>query len=264
MGKAIDSIKVGLDNLAKKVDILGSSIAEEYKQSLNKVESQLAELKEKLTEELNSNNKKLEEKLKAENQLLYVRFDNQETKIIQLNKQVDELAKTIEENTRRIDVKEEEIQKLNALLQEKEEAIRRKDEQYSYLEKQIEEQLRNYNELKLEKDAVEVEFNHLGVKNEELQRRVEELKETINGFEDTTDKTEVHSSLLRILLNSTNHGRIYLALSEADKNHLTLDELADQLNLSAVEVKQAITFMHEIGVIIYKPETRLVMLAYEG
>ena len=54
---------------------------------------------------------------------------------------------------------------------------------------------------------------------------------------------------------------MFLALQDSKSNSLTLDELTVILNSSAVEVKRAVSFMHEIGVVIYKPETRRVILA---
>ena len=79
-------------------------------------------------------------------------------------------------------------------------------------------------------------------------------------------KTKVGPSLsqnenIRKILKSSDEGRIYLELEKALPKILTIDELSERLDKSAVILKTILISMHEISVLEFDPISRNVTLS---
>ena len=69
------------------------------------------------------------------------------------------------------------------------------------------------------------------------------------------------NEIIRRLLNSTDQGKIYLALAAAAPNNMKLDDLADMIGITAVVLKSALVAMQELEVVDFDPSKRVVKLA---
>ena len=65
---------------------------------------------------------------------------------------------------------------------------------------------------------------------------------------------------IRSILNSTDQGKIYLALVEAHPRSMTIDEIAELLDSTAVLIKSSLLHLEELDVIDFNPATRNVKL----
>jgi len=279
-GKDIEQILESVIKISDTLSELKSSIEIQLDAQKKDNLKNITDLKEDLKQYINETEKSFNNKLIDISELIISRSNLQDKKIEELKDEMSKSNSHLEELNKLIEKKAEEIKRLTILIDEKEALISQLKEKQVMIEKDLEAKMREFNNLKLETEQLNVENTDLSSKVIDLERQLKDKKEELEKIKQEKEqlkeeteksiaqekefqetKREEQSSLLRILLNSTNHGRIFLALQDSKSNSLTLDELTAILNLSAVEVKRAVSFMHEIGVVIYKPESRRVVLA---
>ncbi|UJG44253.1 MAG: hypothetical protein K9W46_03495 [Candidatus Heimdallarchaeum endolithica] len=279
-GKDIEQILESVVKIADTLSELKSSIEVQLDVQKKDNTKKITDLKEDLKQYINDTEKNFNNKIMDISELIISRSNLQDKKIEELKNEISNSSSHLEEMNKMIEKKEEEIKRLNTLLDEKEALISQLKEKQVMIEKDLEAKMREFNNLKLETEQLNVENTDLSSKVIDLERQLKDKKEELEKIKQEKEqlkeekeksiaqekefqetKREEQSSLLRILLNSTDHGRVFLALQDSKSNSLTLDELTAILNSSAVEVKRAVSFMHEIGVVIYKPESRRVILA---
>ena len=279
-GKDIEQILESVDKIADTLSELKSSIEVQLDVQKKDNTKKITDLKEDLKQYINDTEKNFNNKIINISELIISRSNLQDKKIEELKHAIFKSNSHLEKLNKLIGKKTEEIKRLTSLVDEKEVLISQLKENQVMIEKDLEAKMREFNNLKLETEQLNVENTDLSSKVIDLERQLKDKKDELKKIKQEKEqlkeekeksiaqekefqetKREEQSSLLRILLNSTDHGRVFLALQDSKSNSLTLDELTVILNSSAVEVKRAVSFMHEIGVVIYKPETRRVILA---
>ncbi|MHA1866441.1 MAG: hypothetical protein ACTSVB_00670 [Candidatus Heimdallarchaeaceae archaeon] len=279
-GKDIEQILESVDKIADTLSELKSSIEVQLDVQKKDNTKKITDLKEDLKQYINDTEKNFNNKIINISELIISRSNLQDKKIEELKHAIFKSNSHLEKLNKLIGKKAEEIKRLTSLVDEKEVLISQLKEKQVMIEKDLEAKMREFNNLKLETEQLNVENTDLSSKVIDLERQLKDKKDELKKIKQEKEqlkeekeksiaqekefqetKREEQSSLLRILLNSTDHGRVFLALQDSKSNSLTLDELTVILNSSAVEVKRAVSFMHEIGVVIYKPETRRVILA---
>jgi len=279
-GKDIEQILESVDKIADTLSELKSSIEVQLDVQKKDNTKKITDLKEDLKQYINDTEKNFNNKIINISELIISRSNLQDKKIEELKHAIFKSNSHLEKLNKLIGKKTEEIKRLTSLVDEKEVLISQLKEKQVMIEKDLEAKMREFNNLKLETEQLNVENTDLSSKVIDLERQLKDKKDELKKIKQEKEqlkeekeksiaqekefqetKREEQSSLLRILLNSTDHGRVFLALQDSKSNSLTLDELTVILNSSAVEVKRAVSFMHEIGVVIYKPETRRVILA---
>ncbi|MHA2308591.1 MAG: hypothetical protein ACXABJ_04890, partial [Candidatus Heimdallarchaeaceae archaeon] len=114
--------------------------------------------------------------------------------------------------------------------------------------------------LESEHEELEKKYDQAKTLGEELKESLDSTEKEYKEFKDKEEPVMAQNESIRRILNVTDQGKIYLALVEAFPKSLTIDDLSDICDLTAVLLKPSLLAMEEIEVIEFNPSTREVKL----
>ena len=105
--------------------------------------------------------------------------------------------------------------------------------------------------------------NHNTLFAKELKKKLGSVEKEFTDFKSREEPVMAQNESLRRILNSTEQGKIFLALIAAHPNSMTIDDLSNLLDTTAVLIKSSLLSLEELEVVEFNPATREVKLPKE-
>jgi len=253
--KSIEELVADIKNINKKIQTLEKFINDEKKQN----ESKFTKV-DKFTENLDNAIRSL----KIEVQAMGQRFENdlEETgKTIQQSIDDFNTFKTeLVEEMEKIEEKDQTIEDLRSQVKEKEIVLKEKEKEHKELKDQFSESISRLAKLESDYEDLEEMYNQTQTLAEELKDSLETTEKEYEEFKAKEEPVMAQNESIRRILSVTDQGKIYLALVEAFPKSLTIDDLSEICDTTAVLLKPSLLAMEEIEVIEFNPSTREVKL----
>lgn len=253
--KSNEELTEDVKNLETKIRTLEKFINEDKKQkdvSLEKLEKSSRDIDNGLKSvqiELKSTNSSFTDKYKVQEKLLKKTISEFNAFQSELEAELEKVAeKDLIMEDLRYQVKEKDI-----LISEKDKNLKKKDAQY-------EETLNKLAKLKAEFESLEIIYKKTKTLQDELKKNLESTEKEFTDFKSKEEPVMAQNESIRSILNSTDQGKIYLALVEAHPKSMTIDEIAELLDSTAVLIKSSLLSLEELDVIDFNPATRNIKL----
>ena len=247
--KSTEEVYQDLKNLEKKVTTLEKFLNDEKKQKDSRLEKLDGGMKS-LKIEVQSIDKNYEKQLNDHAEKLQKTIDQ----FNEFQQELEEELVKLEEKDKLLEELRGSVKEKSALLEDKEKTLKDLNEQHSVAVKKIAE---------LETELADLKKKHDQVKTleKELKNKLKTTEKEYSEFKDKEEPVLAQNESIRRLLNSTDQGKIYLALVAAHPNSLSIDDLSDMIDVTAVMMKPSLLAMEELEVIEFNPSTREVKLA---
>ena len=152
------------------------------------------------------------------------------------------------------------MEDLRAKVKEQEILLSEKDKNLKKLDEQHQDAISNNAKLKAEYDSLEIKFEQAKTLHEELKARLGSVEKEYVEFKSQEEPVRAQNESIRLIMNSNEQGKIFLALAEAHPKSMTIDEIADLIDSTAVMIKSSLLSLEELNVINFNPATREVKL----
>jgi len=254
--KSNEELTEDIKNLETKIRTLEKFINEDKKQrdaSLEKLEKSSRDIDNGLKSvqiELISTNSSFADKYKVQEKLL-------KKTISEFNAFQSELETELE----KVAEKDQIMEDLRSQVKEKDILISEKDKNLKKIDTQYEETLTKFVKLKAEFESLEIVYEQTKTLQDELKKNLESTEKEYTDFKSKEEPIMSQNESIRSILNSTDQGKIYLALVEAHPRSMTIDEIAELLDSTAVLIKSSLLSLEELDVIDFNPATRNVKLS---
>ncbi|MCG3226398.1 MAG: hypothetical protein H7645_05710 [Candidatus Heimdallarchaeota archaeon] len=253
--KSIEELVADIKNINKKIQTLEKFINDEKKQKETKF-GKIDKSSENLDNAIRS--------LKIEVQALEPRFENDlEEQSKKLQQSIDDFStfkQELAEEMEKIEEKDKALEDLRSEVKEKDIILKEKEKELKNLKDQFSESISRLAKLESEHEELEKKYDQAKTLGEELKTSLDSTEKEYKEFKDKEEPVMAQNESIRRILNVTDQGKIYLALVEAFPNSLTIDDLSDVCDLTAVLLKPSLLAMEEIEVIEFNPSTREVKL----
>jgi len=253
--KSNEELTEDIKNLETKIRTLEKFINEDKKQrdaSLEKLEKSSRDIDNGLKSvqiELISTNSSFADKYKVQEKLL-------KKTISEFNAFQSELETELE----KVAEKDQIMEDLRSQVKEKDILISEKDKNLKKIDTQYEETLTKFVKLKAEFDRLKIANKQNKALQDELKKNLESTEKEYTDFKSKEEPIMSQNESIRSILNSSDQGKIYLALVEAHPRSMTIDEIAELLDSTAVLIKSSLLHLEELDVIDFNPATRNVKL----
>ncbi|MCE7739766.1 MAG: hypothetical protein KAU62_16975 [Candidatus Heimdallarchaeota archaeon] len=253
--KSNEELTEDIKNLETKIRTLEKFINEDKKQkdiSLGKLEKTSRDIDNGLKSvqiELRSTNSSFTDKYKVQEKLL-------KKTISEFNAFQSELEAELE----KVAEKDQIMEDLRSQVKEKDIFISERDKNLKKIEAQYEEALNKLAKLKAEFESLEIIYEQTKTLQDELKKNLESTEKEYTDFKSKEEPIMAQNDSIRSILNSTDQGKIYLALVEAHPRSMTIDEIATLIDSTAVLIKSSLLHLEELDVIDFNPATRNVKL----
>ncbi len=256
--KSNEELTADLKNLESKIRTLEKFINDEKKQKDMRVD-QL----EKSSKEFDN----LVKSTKLEVQSITSNFDDKfEEQGDLLQKTINEFnafQKQLEEQLEKVAEKDELLEKLRNQVKEKDVILKEKESNLKNKEKELKDTLNQMAKIKADFEAVQSKFDQTKTLEKELKKKLGSVEKEFTDFKSREEPVMAQNESLRRILNSTEQGKIFLALIAAHPNSMTIDDLSNLLDTTAVLIKSSLLSLEELEVVEFNPATREVKLPKE-
>ncbi|MHA1398452.1 MAG: hypothetical protein ACTSSF_12235, partial [Candidatus Heimdallarchaeaceae archaeon] len=181
-----------------------------------------------------------------------------------LEKTIDEFntfQQRLGEELERVAEKDKTMEDLRSQLKEKTILLEEKEKNLSNMKNQFSESLSKIARLETEVETLRKNLDQEKTLSVELKKKLEQIEKEYSEFKQKEEPIMAQNESIRRLLNATDQGKIYLALVSAYPKSLSIDDLADILGTSAVQIKPILLAMQDLEVVDFTPSTREVKLA---
>lgn len=289
-GKDLDNISNVIKHLEKKIDILEGYLNKEkkiYEKRLQDLEKTCNDQDNKLGStrvQLEGANKKIEEITKqtkgaTEKTSSYAIFQKDIKKqlndsstifkgdIEKLQSQFSDFENLFETFKTELDQekiiveeRDKEIVKLEAKIKEQVILLKEKTGRINKLDKEISGITEKIGKTQTERAGIEGSLQQIASERDEFKKNFKALQTKYEEIKTKIGPSLSQNENIRKILKSSDEGRIYLELEKASPKILTIDELAERLDKSAVILKTILISMHEISVLEFDPVSRKITL----
>ncbi len=289
-GKDLDNISNVMKHLEKKIDILEGYLNKEkkvYEKRLQDLEKTCKDQDNKLGStrvQLEGANKKIEEITKqtknaTEKTSSYTGFQKDIKKqlndsstifkgdIEKLQSQFSDFENLfesfkneLEQEKQFVEERDKEIVKLEAKIKEQEILLKEKAGRISKLDKELAGITEKIGKTQTERAGIEGNLQQIASERDESKKKFKALQTKYEEIKTKIGPSLSQNENIRKILKSSDEGRIYLELEKATPKILTIDELAERLDKSAVILKTILISMHEISVLEFDPVSRKITL----
>jgi chromosome segregation ATPase len=253
--KSIEELVADMKNINKKIQTLEKFMNDEKKQK----ETKFGKI-DKSTENLDNAIRSL----KIEVQAMGQRFENDlEETDKNLQQSIDEFntfRTELAEEMEKIEEKDKALEDLRSQIKEKNIVLKEKEKELKDVKNQFSESISRLAKLESDYENLEEKYNQAQTLSEELKDSLESTKKEYKEFKAKEEPVMAQNESIRRILNVTDQGKIYLALVESFPKSLTIDDLSNTCDTTAVLLKPSLLAMEEIEVIEFNPSTREVKL----
>ena len=254
--KSNEELTLDIKNLDSKIKTLEKYMNDERKQKetwLNKLEKSF-----------NANDsliKSIQIELKSTNTTVNEKFTEQEKLLKKTVDEFNKFKKELETELDKVAEKDQIMEDLRSKIKEQDILLSEKDKNLNKLEKQFEETLEKHAKLKTEYDSLKVLYDQTTTLKDELKKDLATTQQEYSDFKAKEEPARAQNESIRLILNSTDQGKIYLVLVDAFPKSMTIDEIAEITDSTAVVTKSALLSLEELGVVDFNPATREVKLS---
>ena len=253
--KSNEELTEDIKNLETKIRTLEKFINEDKKRrdaSLEKLE--------KSSRDIDNGLKSVQIELKSTNSSFADKYQVQEKLLKKTIDEFNAFQSELEAELEKVAEKDQIMEDLRSQVKEKDIFISERDKNLKKIEAQYEEALNKLAKLKAEFESLEIIYEQTKTLQDELKKNLESTEKEYTDFKSKEEPIMSQNDSIRSILNSTDQGKIYLALVEAHPRPMTIDEIADLIDSTAVLIKSSLLHLEELDVIDFNPATRNVKL----
>ncbi|MCE7742835.1 MAG: hypothetical protein GOP50_10310 [Candidatus Heimdallarchaeota archaeon] len=253
--KSNEELTLDLKNLESKIRTLEKFMNDEKKQKDMRVEKLETTSKDfdNLVKSTNLEVKGLktsfEEKLEEQDDLLQ-----------QTIGEFNNFKEQLEEELEKVAEKDELLEKLRGQVREKDVLIKEKDSTLKNKEKELKDSVNQMAKIKANFDALQVKYDQTRTLEKELKQKLGSVEKEYTEFKSKEEPVMAQNEGVRRILNSTEQGKIFLALMAAHPKSMSIDELSGLIDSTAVVIRSSLLNLEELDVIDFNPATREVKL----
>jgi len=254
--KSNEELTEDIKNLETKIRTLEKFINEDKKRrdaSLEKLE--------KSSRDIDNGLKSVQIELKSTNSSFADKYQVQEKLLKKTVNEFNAFQSELEAELEKVAEKDQIMEDLRSQVKEKDILISEKDKNLKKIDTQYEETLTKFVKLKAEFDRLKIANKQNKALQDELKKNLESTEKEYTDFKSKEEPIMSQNESVRSILNSTDQGKIYLALVEAHPRSMTIDEIAELLDSTAVLIKSSLLSLEELDVIDFNPATRNVKLS---
>ncbi|MCG3259183.1 MAG: hypothetical protein H7644_05520 [Candidatus Heimdallarchaeota archaeon] len=254
--KSNEELTEDIKNLETKIRTLEKFINEDQKQkdvSLEKLE--------KSSRDIDNGLKSVQIELKSTNSSFADKYQVQEKLLKKTIREFNAFQRELETELEKVAEKDQIMEDLRSQVKEKDILISEKDKNLKKMDTQYEETLTKLAKLEAEFESLETKYEKTKNLQDELKKNLESTEKEYTDFKSKEEPIMSQNESIRSILNSTDQGKIYLALVEAHPRSMTIDEIAELLDSTAVLIKSSLLSLEELDVIDFNPATRNVKLS---
>ncbi|MHA1217497.1 MAG: hypothetical protein ACTSSN_03800 [Candidatus Heimdallarchaeaceae archaeon] len=254
--KSNEELTEDIKNLETKIRTLEKFINEDKKQkdvSLEKLE--------KSSRDIDNGLKSVQIELKSTNSSFADKYQVQEKLLKKTIREFNAFQRELETELEKVAEKDQIMEDLRSQVKEKDILISEKDKNLKKMDTQYEEILTKLAKLEAEFESLETKYEKTKNLQDELKKNLESTEKEYTDFKSKEEPIMSQNESIRSILNSTDQGKIYLALVEAHPRSMTIDEIAELLDSTAVLIKSSLLSLEELDVIDFNPATRNVKLS---
>jgi len=289
-GKDLDNISNVIKHLEKKIDILEGYLNKEkkiYEKRLLDLEKTCKDQDNKLGStrvQLEGANKKIEEigkqtKNASEKTSSYTDFQKDikkqlndsstifkgdieklQTQFSDFENLLETFRNEIEQEKIIVEERDKQIVELEAKIKEQEILLKEKAGRINKLDKELAGITERIGKTQTERAGIEGNLQQIASERDEFKKNFKALKTKYEEMKTKVGPSLSQNENIRKILKSSDEGRIYLELEKALPKILTIDELSERLDKSAVILKTILISMHEISVLEFDPISRNITL----
>lgn len=256
--KSNEELTEDLKNLESKIRTLEKFLNDEKKQSdirfeqIEKSSKEFDNLIKSTKLDVKSLSTDLQEKFEQQSKLLQKTID-------ELNNYKTEINTELEKFSERDEI----MEKLRNQVKEKDIILKEKDNSLLKTEKELKDSLNQLAKIKADFEALQKQYEQTKTLEQELKKKLGSVEKAYMDFKSKEEPVMAQNESIRRILNSTEQGKIFLALTAAHPNSMSIDELAEITNTTAVVIKSALISLEELSAISFNPATREVKLPKE-
>ena len=253
--KSNEELTEDIKNLETKIRTLEKFINEDKKQkdvSLEKLE--------KSSRDIDNGLKSVQIELKSTNSSFTDKYKVQEKLLKKTISEFNAFQSELEAELEKVAEKDLIMEDLRSQVKEKDILISEKDKNLKKIGTQYEETLSKLAKLTAEFESLEIIHEQTKTLQDELKKNLESTEKEYSDFKSKEEPIMSQNDSIRSILNSTDQGKIYLALVEAHPKSMTIDEIAELLDSTAVLIKSSLLHLEELDVIDFNPATRNIKL----
>jgi len=256
--KSNEELTEDIKSIEIKIRTLEKFLNDEKKQKDTKFEKL-----EKSSKDVDNGLKSVQIELKSNNTSFTEKFKEQEKLLKKTISEFNAFQKELETELEKVAEKDLIMEDLRAQIKEKDILISEKDKNLNKLETQYEETINKLAKLKADFESLELTYKQTENLKKELKKDLATTQKEFSNFKSKEEPVRAQNESIRMILGSFDQGKIYLALVEAHPRSMTIDEIAELTDSTAVVTKSSLNTLEELGVIKFNPATREVKLPDE-
>ncbi|NPD89552.1 MAG: hypothetical protein HGN29_12605 [Asgard group archaeon] len=257
--KSIEELVLDIKNINKKIQTIEKFMNDEKKHKDTKLDKI-----DKTSVDLDNAIKSLKIEVQAIGQRFENAFEEHGKKLQQSIDDFNTFQQDLSEEMEKIEEKDKVMEDLRSEVKEKNIVLKEKEKTITNLKEQFSESISRLAKLESELESLQTKYDQAKTLEDELKNSLEATEKAYDEFKTKEEPVMAQNESIRRLLNSTDQGKIYLALVNAFPNNLSIDDLSDICNTTAVSIKPSLLAMEEIEVVEFNPSTREVKLvAYD-